>query len=644
VAAAQVLFISLRRCRPVVTHNDLNGRAAAILQRLAVRRKIRLLQSPGLTGPIAFGILRPSVGLPEDFAAKFSPAEQDAMLAHELAHLASRDPLWYLLADVGSAALWWHPQVWWARRRLHRASELAADEAAAIFPEGPTALAECLVTLGKRMTQLPGTSRMGVEGGGFRSHLAERVQRLLRLADMPQQPSYGWRARASRLGAILAISAAAIALSGCLQSRDAVKQPTLQANLSQSWNTSPVSTVWHSALPPKKPEPQPAPTPDNLPILTNVVRQQVSVWHTNAPPDNAYTGEKLITNNSPGATIPPAPALETRIFRVEPNNFVQRLQEAFPQAEAGQPNTNTGGSVPPFVIHTGTYGDNAWLLRCFGRMGINLTNNGDFFFFNNRTGDILARATAQDLSTLEQVLQVLNKVPPQVQIDAIFVSVTQDGANAAPITNVPAITGILTASQFRTALNAIEQRNGAEILSMPRITTESGRQAHVAMSADIVPGANLGTNTTTAFEEGPALDVLPTLSGNGYTIHLVLSATTKEFHGYGKPSQIAPPSNVVSNLQTGMPASDPLPLSVFRSFSATTALDVWDGQTVLLGGPMQESDSSQPQSTNRQRANLMVFITVRLIDPAGNLVHTEEEMPFVKESIPPKTPGNGVPK
>ena len=366
VAAAQVLFISLRHRRPVVTQNDLNGRAAAILQRLAVRRKIHLLQSPGLTGPIAFGVFRPSIGLPEDFAAKFSRAEQDAMLAHELAHLAARDPLWYLLADMGSAALWWHPLVWGARHRLQRASELAADEAAAIFPDGPTALAESLVTLGKRMTQLPGASWMGVEGGGFRSHLAERVQRLLRLADSARQPSYGWRTRAARLGVILTISAAAVALSGCLQSRDAVKQPTLQASLSQSWNTSPASTVWHSALPAKISEPPPAPIPVvdkpveqeqpvnmqagpisnpsvtatngleanlpgtvggvekitfvkvpydsyasgtyptnvvqyNLPILTNVVRQQVAVWHTNAPPNVVLTGENLVTNNSSGA-------------------------------------------------------------------------------------------------------------------------------------------------------------------------------------------------------------------------------------------------------------------------------------------------------------------------------------------------------
>jgi len=74
------------------------------------------------------------------------------------------------------------------------------------------------------MTQFPAASRMGVEGGGFRSNLAERVQRLLRLADSSRQPSYGWRARAAKFAAIITISTAAVALSGCLQSHDAEKQ------------------------------------------------------------------------------------------------------------------------------------------------------------------------------------------------------------------------------------------------------------------------------------------------------------------------------------------------------------------------------------------------------------------------------------
>ncbi len=334
---AHLLFISLRRRRPHPAHGDLHDRADAILQRLDARRKIRLLQSPGLTGPLAFGILRPSVGLPADFGAKFSRAEQDAMLAHELAHLAAHDPLWYLLADVSSAALWWHPQAWWARRRLHHASELAADEAAALFPDGPAALAGCLVTLGKQMTQLPATGWMGVEGGGFRSNLAERVQRLLRLAGTARQPSYGWRAHAARCGVIIAISAGAVGLTGCLQSRDAVKQPTLRANLSQSWVASPASTVWHSALPAKKSEP-PAPNPmTTMPVKLELgvvdgaqpVSPPVPIADAAANPTDASKARETIVRKLQGIKLREvSPALEQGLPLTEVLKILTQLSSS----------------------------------------------------------------------------------------------------------------------------------------------------------------------------------------------------------------------------------------------------------------------------------------------------------------------------
>jgi hypothetical protein len=92
------------------------------------------------------------VGLPPDFAMRFDPAKQEAMLAHELAHLAAHDPFWCLLADVATVVLWCHPGVWWLRRQLHLASEMAADEASLLVADGPRVLAECLVELGARLT------------------------------------------------------------------------------------------------------------------------------------------------------------------------------------------------------------------------------------------------------------------------------------------------------------------------------------------------------------------------------------------------------------------------------------------------------------------------------------------------------------
>src|SRR5207249_6589724 len=137
--------------------------------------------SARLGGPIVFGVFRPVIALPGDFAERFNLAQQEAVLAHELAHLASGDPVWYGLANLATALLWWHPLVWWVRRQLHFASEQAPDEASLLVADGPGVLAECLVDLGARLTHERSFVRLGVEGTGLRSGLGRRVERLLQL-------------------------------------------------------------------------------------------------------------------------------------------------------------------------------------------------------------------------------------------------------------------------------------------------------------------------------------------------------------------------------------------------------------------------------------------------------------------------------
>jgi len=146
---------------------------------LGIRRNVRLLEAGELATPVAFGVWRPVVALPATFASDFAPQQQEAILAHELAHLAAFDPAWQFFADLVCAALWWHPAAWWARHRLHWASEAAADEASLLVPEGPSVLAGCLVALGRRMRHPRRLAWLSAEGSGFRSALGRRVERLL---------------------------------------------------------------------------------------------------------------------------------------------------------------------------------------------------------------------------------------------------------------------------------------------------------------------------------------------------------------------------------------------------------------------------------------------------------------------------------
>ncbi len=167
-------------------------RVAALAEQLGMRRRVRVLQTAGHSAPVAFGSLRPTVALPASFLDDYERPQQDAVLAHELAHLSAFDPAWQQAANLLCAALWWHPLVWWMRRRLQAASEAAADEASLLVPGGPDALAECLVSLGRRLQPATRLEWLSVEGDRFRSGLGRRVQRLLRLRGKP------WRAPARR--------------------------------------------------------------------------------------------------------------------------------------------------------------------------------------------------------------------------------------------------------------------------------------------------------------------------------------------------------------------------------------------------------------------------------------------------------------
>lgn len=185
---ARLLLVLFRRRRQPVREERVCACAARLAQRLGINRPVRLLESKRLSAPMTFGLVRPLIGLPIEFNQRFNPLQQEVILAHELAHLAAHDPAWLMLSDLVGAALWWHPLVWWARHELRAASEASADEASTLIVNGPTALAECLVELGRRQSRPTSLAWIGIGGDGFRSGLGRRVQRLINLGGRSWRP------------------------------------------------------------------------------------------------------------------------------------------------------------------------------------------------------------------------------------------------------------------------------------------------------------------------------------------------------------------------------------------------------------------------------------------------------------------------
>lgn len=178
----------LRATLSAVGSQGLEERAGRLARRLRLCRPVAILESPDVRSPVAFGVFRPVLVVPAGFTVEFGHWQQEVMLAHELAHLARRDPLWLLACDLLCAVVWWHPAVWIMRRQLRMASELAADESSLLVPGGPEVLAGCLVGMARRTVMGRRLGWLAVEGGAFRSALGRRVERLLGLRAGQAQP------------------------------------------------------------------------------------------------------------------------------------------------------------------------------------------------------------------------------------------------------------------------------------------------------------------------------------------------------------------------------------------------------------------------------------------------------------------------
>ncbi len=47
----------------------------------------------------------------------------------------------------------------------------------------------------------------------------------------------------------------------------------------------------------------------------------------------------------------------------------------------------------------------------------------------------------------------------------------------------------------------------------------------------------------------------------------------------------------------------------------------------------------QSQSKTDAKKNLMIFVTATIVDPAGNRVHSDDELPFAQSAVPAQPAG-----
>jgi general secretion pathway protein D len=236
------------------------------------------------------------------------------------------------------------------------------------------------------------------------------------------------------------------------------------------------------------------------------------------------------------------------------------------------------------------------------------------------------------------------------------------------------LAGVFTDPQFQVVIRALNQKKGVDLLSAPKVTTKSGQRAIIEVVREFrypktytppqVPqiGSSNQDNpvvpvvvTPTTPQDwetrntGVTLEVEPVVGEDATTIDLNLVPQVVEFEGfinYGSPINAVGVSTTAQMITRSVPVlltENVINQPVFSTRKVTTSVSVYDGQTVVLGGLMREDVQKTEDKTpiigdiplvgrlfrtnvdQHIKRNLVIFVTARVITPAGLAFNAEEE-------------------
>ncbi|HAS81251.1 MAG TPA: hypothetical protein DCS43_00875, partial [Verrucomicrobia bacterium] len=359
----------------------------------------------------------------------------------------------------------------------------------------------------------------------------------------------------------------------------------------------------------------------------------------------------------------------------------------------------------------------------FQEMGVDWPDKSSIKFVR-ALGKLVVANTLENLTVFEKVLSILNVVPYQIEIEARFIEVAQldvdslglewllndnweiaqkkgsagsplgareqirmdssaanggftagnrylsadglTGPGGVPIIDqVASITSVLTNPELTMVLHALQQRGATDLLSAPKITTQSGQQATIRVVTECIyptefETSGIGGSTTTTSgnnnagggvvgavvtpsnfqmrEVGVILKVTPSVSPEGQMIDLELNpevVSEPTWRNYGSTYTSYDPNGnpVIQSLNMEQP--------FFHTRRLETKLLIYNGATVVMGGMItevrREVDDKIPllgdiplvgrlfrsQYESSEKRNLLIFVTARLVDPSGRALDRE---------------------
>jgi beta-lactamase regulating signal transducer with metallopeptidase domain len=201
------LFVLKARATVLIDAPWLTALARA-QRRMGFKHGTALLTSNELPSPISWGVVRPVILLNSEAAESHEEAE--AIITHELAHVARLDWAKLLLSRVAVALFWFNPFVWLLAREAHQLREEAADDAVLATDIDETEYAKLLVGVARHECR---GFLIGAHGvAPAKNSLARRVKRVLDGAVKRAPGGWRWGSAAAFFAAGMAVPVAALNL------------------------------------------------------------------------------------------------------------------------------------------------------------------------------------------------------------------------------------------------------------------------------------------------------------------------------------------------------------------------------------------------------------------------------------------------
>ena len=169
---------SLRRKGITTAKEDLQTFFEFLVESMGITKTVQLVISRQIDIPATLGFLKPIVLLPAAAIIHLTPAQLEAVILHELAHIKRNDYFWNLLLSVAETMLFFNPFALLLIGIARKERENCCDDHVMNFQQNAAVYAEALLNVEKARARNP---QLVMALGDNKHHLMDRVKRILNL-------------------------------------------------------------------------------------------------------------------------------------------------------------------------------------------------------------------------------------------------------------------------------------------------------------------------------------------------------------------------------------------------------------------------------------------------------------------------------